>query len=158
MPVCLHVEVLLQSGHTRSPIWLDWNELEHIRHFLTLGCRFSACGFLFISERDAINFPPGLYNFYHYFPISLSLFSVSQLPTTDYDCKTHNIWIFNLCKQCDGETKCSNYKLNMVKINHAKIAYLLWAFAWPQNHESHGCKIFWQKTGNLYKWRHRSIR
>ncbi|MBN08423.1 MAG: hypothetical protein CMM45_11400 [Rhodospirillaceae bacterium] len=27
---------------------------EHIRHFLTFGCKFSACGFLFISERDAI--------------------------------------------------------------------------------------------------------
>ena len=56
MPVCRQVDVLLQSGQTRSPIWLDWNEPEHIRHFLTFGCKFSACGFLFISERDAIKF------------------------------------------------------------------------------------------------------
>ena len=68
-------------------------------------------------------------NFYHYFPISLSLFSVSHLPNTNYNCKPLTIWMFNLCQQCNGETQWGDYKLNLVKINHAKIAYLLWAFA-----------------------------
>ena len=33
--------------------------------------------------------------------------------------------MFNYCKKCDGETQANDYKLNLVKINHAKIAYLL---------------------------------
>ena len=43
---CRQVFESLQSGHIRSPMSLDWNDCEHIRHFLIAGFRFSACGFL----------------------------------------------------------------------------------------------------------------
>ena len=58
MPVCRQVDVPLQSGQTRSPIWLDWNSSIHIKHLRRLATNLSDCGFLFISERDAMEFSP----------------------------------------------------------------------------------------------------
>ena len=67
MPVCRQVDVPLQSGQTRSPIWLDWNSSIHIKHLRRLATNLSDCGFLFISERDAMEFSPSFCRFHGIF-------------------------------------------------------------------------------------------